>query len=1146
MFTMKKAIAFMMAMIMMLTCIPISLATDGDNQVTDTLHYPDIRLIPKQGEEAETGEQPEETATEDAPEEQPGETAPEDAPEEQQVADQYTCTLPGAQDVSLSDVLGELEIAGEQEISSFMEGIESVSVSNPDSITLTETENDWTIRATKETEEPESVTICMQDGTEYGITAASEGNTEISTENNALVISTVNDMYLPEEANAYGETLTDEQGEAAISAVQEAAADEAQDQSAYQVLSIGLENVDETEYEGFEVSVNLGEDLTGKDFKLYQVQDGTATDITDTLQLTSETTENGLEAVSGFSFTTDGSAEYVLRYTLETTYTTFDGETFRITLNYETEAGIPDGAELKVREILQGGEEYDRYLSDSAAQLGVSSSNVSFARFFDIEIEKDGVRVEPKTPVQVTIAYQEAMELGENTQLSVVHFADEGTEVIRDVDVTADGMELTYEQGSFSVTGTIVTQPEDDKSYVLVIKHKDDKYYVVENDGTLTLLRDSQITISNGSIEEVELINPIFWRYQNAGNGQCYLWHNKDARTTGFAGLPKDYTRRYIDAAQYEGYIDKDDTADASDQSLRFVENHLFHGASYLGVTTSSSGKNIICGNCEPERAAIVYLVEAEKVKNVSDNELIRNHMVNHIDISVEGKATIKMPLAFGKYRLQEIDETTGEPIDGRYRAEPLVINESNNMIMVQQDVYIDENDLRKASITTSTRNSNGSKSNVNDAYIVTGYSKNTVESDDPLANKVGQIRLEGRFKVADLDPVLAEEQNSAETCARRLANRIYYDLSVTKPVTFLITYTDPATEKKYAVVKDNGTLFKVTVDVSLGTTFDFWDPDNECPGVTAIDNDHVWWSWENGTRIEPKGGIPENSWWSNYYEVDGGPGMDFKLKVLANDDPEHKIVAIEVMKYVQGDDGTTLKILPLRDGTESLIHIYHGNENQCDTEIHDKMLTVGTEGIGMFYDYDVTGGSYDNPAYVKIAEDADTVEDVLYDTFGNKWLYDRTKVDTEYVWRDFNDPALHTKEGYNKDTEGGLFYSEAEILGEYKSNYSQGYWYNGEWHDGNEFNGFLEFYIYNIYKPAGYLKINKDVTINGNAPVSEEEKKQLAGQYEFIVYTDEACEHPYNVNSGSSRVPLTLTVMIGEDGIARSSETVAVPAGTY
>ena len=54
MFKMKRFIAFLLTVVMVFSCLPVSLATDGDNQVTDTVRNPDIVLIPKE-------EQPEET-----------------------------------------------------------------------------------------------------------------------------------------------------------------------------------------------------------------------------------------------------------------------------------------------------------------------------------------------------------------------------------------------------------------------------------------------------------------------------------------------------------------------------------------------------------------------------------------------------------------------------------------------------------------------------------------------------------------------------------------------------------------------------------------------------------------------------------------------------------------------------------------------------------------------------------------------------------------------------------------------------------------------------------------------------------------------------------------------------------------------------
>ena len=56
MFKMKRFIAFLLTVVMVFSCLPVSLATDGENQVTDTVRNPDIVLIPKE-------EQPEETVS---------------------------------------------------------------------------------------------------------------------------------------------------------------------------------------------------------------------------------------------------------------------------------------------------------------------------------------------------------------------------------------------------------------------------------------------------------------------------------------------------------------------------------------------------------------------------------------------------------------------------------------------------------------------------------------------------------------------------------------------------------------------------------------------------------------------------------------------------------------------------------------------------------------------------------------------------------------------------------------------------------------------------------------------------------------------------------------------------------------------------
>ncbi len=1062
----------------------------------------------------------------------------------------FDMEVTGAQEVALSAILAELEIPEDEVIA-------EVSVSDSEVVSVTETEDDWMICVRKETEQPETLTVRMESGKEYSITLQADGSIEVSTADNAVVITAENDLYLPEDAVAYAVPLTEEQSEAVASAVETPAAEEAQTEN--QVYSIGLENVDTEEYEGFGVSVNLDEGIEGKDFRLYQVEDGEATDITDTLELKTEENVNGRQEVTGFSFSTDTFADYVLSYILETYYTAFDGTTFHITLDYGPEAGIPADAQLKVREILPETEEYEHYLTESAAQLNVSNDAVTFARFFDIEIEKDGEKIEPQAPVQVKITYNDALELGEDSQLSIVHFADDETEVITDVTVSADNTELTYQQDSFSVTGTIVTAPDPEKEeehYVILIK-KGSSYYVLENDGTLSLPEKINYQDDGYTIKTIEMINPIFWTFTKEDDGEYSVWHHEDALDYWGDLLPQTYKSKYLNAEVGTGTVTINDGDEAQTiPTLQYANNHLSSNNQYIGVVTDDTGMHI-CGQCTSDQAATIYLVKAENVEYCEGTDLIYNHMVNHIDISVAGMATMKMPLAYGSYKLQKVN-TDGTLIPGEFRDKDLKVSVDEPLtLVVKQDVAINDKDLRKADITTYTKDINGNKTPINDAYIVTGYSKNAQGS--------GQIRLEGAFKVANVAPVPKEKENPEDpehpipinkpneyiypdgqkVGDLRLANRIYYDLAVSKEITFRMTYTD-TDGTVYAVLRDGEHPFDITTEVSLSTTFDFWDPENECPGVSWIYDPEKWLA----------GDIPDNSGWSGYNHVDGGPGMDFSLKVLTNEDEDddHTILAIEVTKYIQGEDSEgNLHYLTLQRDTDCLIHVYQGlgtNAGPSGDLVlqHDKTLPIKTDGIGLIYDYDLFGGTNAKPAYVKIAEDPSSVADVLYDASGKKWLYVKTKIDTEYVWRDWDSPSMH-EGAYQNKAESSQFYSDTEIIGEYRwAHYPDTYEYKGQIHDGNEFNGFLEFYIYNVYKPAGYLKINKAVTENGDEPATEAVKKALAGEYTFTVYTDNKCKNAYLVYNETTKKweALTLTIEINDDGEAQDSDTVELPIGKY
>ena len=387
----------------------------------------------------------------------------------------YTSSVPGAQDKLLSELIRELNVVAEVQLGDFMAKIAEVGISNPEVLKITEVEGDWTIRPLKDSEQEEALTIVMQDGATFRITVETEGVTEVRTEDETAVIRTVNDLYLPQDATAVAQTLTEEESGSAIAAVQQAAApdgeevlENADDAAAavdavdtadtgtnYHAFSIGLENVDVEAYDGFNVNLILPEDaVVGRDFQLYQVkEDGTAADITESLAVTSQTTEDGLQAVSELSFTTDSFAEYVLSYSIETYYTTYEGDSLKISLNYGPKAGIPEGAELKVSEILPEDERYSDYLNDSVTELGVKSGAVAFARFLDIEIQKDGEKIEPLAPVSVKIQMMDLPEETGNAEAQVIHFGEQ-TEVLA---AEAVGTDVSFETGSFSVYGVLYT-----------------------------------------------------------------------------------------------------------------------------------------------------------------------------------------------------------------------------------------------------------------------------------------------------------------------------------------------------------------------------------------------------------------------------------------------------------------------------------------------------------------------------------------------------------------------------------------------------------------------------------------------------------------------------------------------------------------
>ena len=152
-------------------------------------------------------------------------------------------------------------------------------------------------------------------------------------------------------------------------------------------------------------------------------------------------------SVSGdtVQFTTDSFSVYVVAgYVIEKEITASDGQTYRITVEYDDRAGIPGDARLKVEEVSE--DKYAAYLEEAAGLVGADIHSISFGELFDISIVKGGVEYQPNDAVKVTV---ELLNADRVDDVQVVHFGDESTP--EQLVASTDRRTVAFETDSFSV-----------------------------------------------------------------------------------------------------------------------------------------------------------------------------------------------------------------------------------------------------------------------------------------------------------------------------------------------------------------------------------------------------------------------------------------------------------------------------------------------------------------------------------------------------------------------------------------------------------------------------------------------------------------------------------------------------------------------
>ncbi|MCI8729662.1 MAG: fibro-slime domain-containing protein [Lachnospiraceae bacterium] len=133
----------------------------------------------------------------------------------------------------------------------------------------------------------------------------------------------------------------------------------------------------------------------------------------------------------------------------EKTVKTFEDETVKVTAEYGEFANISEEAELVVKQITEESdpEHFAERREEFQNQMG--SEQASMDVLMDIGFYLDGEEIEPDDTVTVKIQFADGKEVSEAGPVNMVHFADDGTEVLEDSSVDDDGV-ITFEMDSFS------------------------------------------------------------------------------------------------------------------------------------------------------------------------------------------------------------------------------------------------------------------------------------------------------------------------------------------------------------------------------------------------------------------------------------------------------------------------------------------------------------------------------------------------------------------------------------------------------------------------------------------------------------------------------------------------------------------------
>lgn len=168
---------------------------------------------------------------------------------------------------------------------------------------------------------------------------------------------------------------------------------------------------------------------------------------------------------------------------------TCEGEGFVVTAEYAGKAEIPEEAELRAELVEADSEHYAEREAEYKEALDEEHASASMQALMKIGFYMDDEEIEPKDDVTITVQLLDENGLPEGSPITVVHFTEEGTEVLDGSEV--EDQSTTFKTESFCEFGIGYVEENDGTIYV-------SQKYAYEDDALkITFHVDGNVTPKN-------------------------------------------------------------------------------------------------------------------------------------------------------------------------------------------------------------------------------------------------------------------------------------------------------------------------------------------------------------------------------------------------------------------------------------------------------------------------------------------------------------------------------------------------------------------------------------------------------------------------------------------------------------------------